>query len=377
MKIKYKIALVLLSFFVIGFVFLSNLSYDPPSKKEINKRLNYLDRMINQPLDSNSDIIKLGLESPEFMLFTYSYSTYALTNLAVKDSIYRERAIPLIKESINKVLDDKVSYPYDIDREALLSDSIPEYSVLYLGHLNLMLGCYRLLSDDTSFNELNDRISTSLFSRYNATLFLNLESYPFQIWIPDNTVAIASLKLHSFNAGSNYEMLCDRWVSYAKEHYLDNSTKTLYSTVDATVGDALEEPRGSMLGWSIMFIYQFDSDFALELYNNYKQNFSVNYGVFRLFKERWNSSETNVGDIDSGPIIFGFSIPANEFSLGGSILAEDYKTASQQQRLISIGAKKYDVENEIRYKVRFVDMNIRPMAEALVLNSLTICKWVE
>ena len=257
------------------------------------------------------------------------------------------------------------------------ADSIPDYSVLYLGHLNMMIGCYRLLSNDSLFNKLNDNISESLYRRYCKTEFLNLESYPHAIWIPDNTVAMASLKLHSVNTGSIYDELCTKWVEYAKVHYIEKKTRVLYSTVNSKTGEAEEEPRGSMMGWSIMFIYQFESEFAIELYNNYKEHFSHNLLALRLFKERHDKCGINMGDIDSGPIILGYSIPANEFALGGAIVAEDYKTARQLERLIGLGAKRIEENDEIRYSVRFIDMNISPMAEALVLNSLTMVRWTK
>ena len=376
-KKRYKVIILLLIPFLLYWIYLSSLTYTYPDREEIDKRVNYLSRIINEPLDGNSAVVKLGYESSEFMLFSYAYSTYAFTNLICRDSSYIERLAPLIKGCIDKVLDNAVSSQYRIDQDLLQSDSIPDYSVLYLGHLNLMLGCYRLVTDDESYNQLNDCISASLFRRYDEKSFLCLESYPKAIWIPDNTVALASLKLHSHNVGSSFDAICDRWIKYAKKNFIESKTGVLYSTVDAYTGKAEEEPRGSMLGWSIMFIYQFDKEFALEQYKNYKNYFSDNLGAFRLFRERTDKRFSGNSDIDSGPIILGYSIPANEFALGPAVVSGDFKTAKQIERLIGLGASTIDVKNEIRYDVRFIDMNISPMAEALVLNSLTMIPWID
>ena len=376
-----KIQKIFLYLFVIlllcGFEIVQAQQYKIPKQKEINKRINYLQRMIDQPLDYDSDIILLGRENHEFMLFSYAFSSYAMTNLAVRDTIYKERAIRLIKESIVKVTDRVIAIRYGVDPLGLKSDSMPNYSVLYLGHLNLMIGCYRLLSADTSFNDLNDRISKSLFYRYNTSKFLNLESYSSSIWIPDNSVAIASLKLHGVNANSGYDSICVKWVKYVKEQYIDKKTGVLCSTINPQTGVAEEEPRGSMLGWSIMFIYQFDSEFANTLYRNYKKQFSKNYLIFRPFKERFQNNKTSMGDIDSGPILYGYSIPANEFALSNAVLSKDFRTARKIERLIKMGTKNIRKNNEFRYKVRFMKMNISPMAEALMLHSMTIVKWTE
>lgn len=375
MKKKCKILIFVCLSFLVWIIILQTQTYHYPSKDEINLRINYLSRVVHQPLNNNSDVVLLGRENPEFMLFTYAYTTYALTNLAVKDSSYNKLACEIIKESICKVLDRKIYSTYGIETSLVYTDSISNYSILYLGHLNLMLGCYRLISSDTTFDKLNNLISSSLYERYSRTSFLNLESYPSSIWVPDNTVAIASLKLHSFNTGSDYDIICKKWVEYAKAKLIDTHSKVLYSTLDPKNGKPVEEPRGSMLGWSIMFIFQFDSQFAIELYENYKKHFSNNYLVFRIFKERYKNTDFNNGDIDSGPIILGYSIPANEFALSNAILSGDYKTARKIQRLISIGAKESNRDNEISCKIRFFNMNISPMAEALILNSLTIIKW--
>lgn len=378
MRLRTKIILTILFIFISWIVFIQFEEYKYPSDHDINKRLDYLELVVSEPLDNDSEILRLGIESEEFMLFSYAYTAYAVANLCAKDSSYKERAIPLVKESINKVLKESTIYrTYGVEESLIEVDSIPNHSVLYLGHLNLMMGCYRALSDDTTFNQLNDCLSASLYNRYSRVDFLNLESYPSAIWIPDNTVALASLKMHSANTGSEYETMCEKWVEYAKGNLLEENTQTLYSRVDPYSGKPTEEPRGSMLGWSILFIYQFDESFAVDLYNNYKKHFSHDWLIVKTFKERYNSSETDAGDIDSGPIFLGYSIPASEFALGCSVLSGDFKTARKLERLINLGTTESKGNDELKYDVRFVDMNISPMAEALVLFSLTITKWVD
>ena len=84
-----------------------------------------------------------------------------------------------------------------------------------------------------------------------------------------------------------------------------------------------------------------------------------------------------MGDIDSGPILRGYSIPANEFALSNAVLSKDIRTVRKLKRLMRLGTRKITKNNELKYKVRLVKMNVSPMAEALVLNSLTMTKWTE
>lgn len=372
-KIFWIISIILLGWIILYL----NQHYKYPKTSEINKRVHYLERVINEPLGPGSEIMELGNEFYEWILFSYSFSSFAFTNIAIQDTSYKTQAIQNIKTSIERVFDYQITSPYGVEASLINSDSIHNYYILYLGHLNLMLGCYRLLTNDSTYNDINDNISKSLFNRYNDSKIVNLESYASSIWIPDNAVAMASLKLHSTNTGSNYDSVCFKWSEYVKSNYIDKETGVLITKIDPNTGIAIEEPRGSMLGWSIMFIYQFDSEFAIDLYQNYKKHFSKDYIIFRLFRERHNSKETNMGDIDSGPIFQGYSIPANEFALCNSILAGDYKTAKKLERLVNFGTKKVNKNDEIKYEVRFIDMNISPMAEALILYSLTITKWTD
>ncbi len=375
LKTKLTLGLTALALYFLVSSNIQAQTFKYPDDKELKQRVNYLARVVNEPLEENYEIYELGYESSEFMLFTYSFSSYALTSIALKDKSYRKKATEIIGRSIVHVLNQEIYSTYGIPKSPFFMDTIPDYSVLYLGHLNLMLGCYRLISGDDRFNTLNDKISQSLHSRYSNTECMNLESYSGSIWVPDNTVALASLKLYSENTGNNFDAICSEWVAYSKSHFIDKKTGVLYSTINPRTGQAEEEPRGSMLGWSIMFIYQFDEVFANELYLNYKKHFSNNRFGFKLFQERHDSRKTSGGDIDSGPIIRGYSIPANEFALSNAILAKDYKTARKLERLIKIGTKTIIENNELRYELKFADITISPMAEALVLHSITIRKW--
>ena len=351
-------------------------TYRYPDTDEINQRLAYLKTAAQQPLEPGSDVWQLRVENPEFMLFSYAFTAYAATNIAVQDSSYRAEAVDLIEQCIRQVLSEHVAGIFNIDTPLSSdTDSIPEHSVLYLGHLNLMLGCLRRLQPAPEWIPLHDAISRSLFDRYQNSAHLVLESYPSAIWIPDNAAAIASLHLHGITAGSHYEELCRRWANHCRKHFLERKTGVLYSTVDPSSGASAEEPRGSMLGWSILFIGQFDHSFAKSLYGKYKESFSANYLIFRLFKERSGRSDTQIGDIDSGPVFMGYSIPANAFAFGAAVLAGDFRTAKKMERLIRFGARTINTDQGIQHRVRFVDMHISPMAEAIVLFSMTCTRW--
>jgi hypothetical protein len=138
---------------------------------------------------------------------------------------------------------------------------------------------------------------------------------------------------------------------------------------------AAEEPRGSHLGWSIFFLHRFAPGYAAEQYRLYQQHFSTNLGVLRLYQERAGEHETSAGDVDSGPLILGYSIPANAFAFGNAVALGDWRNAQRLRRVISFGSREVETPEELHYRVRFVDLSVSPLAEALLLHAETMTPW--
>lgn len=237
-----------------------------------------------------------------------------------------------------------------------------------------MLGCHRLLRPGSAYARLHNSLSRALYGRYCRAPSHCLESYAGQTWVADNTVALASLALHSQLTGSRYDDYCRQWVSYARQHLVEAKSGLLLSSA-GTDRQSVEEPRGSGLGWSINFLYHTDSTFAAEQYRLYQQQLSTNFGVVRLYRERADDYETSAGDIDSGPLILGYSIPANAFAFGNAVALRDWRNAQRLRRVIALGSQEVKTADELHYRVRFVDLSVSPLAEALLLNAETMTPW--
>jgi hypothetical protein len=341
-------------------------TYQPPGRSEIRLRLNYLERIIQEGAAPPTTLGKLTHLNPEWGLFTLSFSTYALANLAKRQPDLRSEAAATIGRAIEVVLTDPIRQPFEPQVPTDYAQRSLPGSVLYLGHLNLMLGCHRQLVPDSPYRHLHDSLSAALYERYQQELGGNLSSYPHQRWIPDNTVALASLALHSYLTGSNYAEAGRRWVASAKTRLLDPSTGLLASQVDAQ-GRPTEKPRGSMLGWSIWFIARFDAAFARQQYQRYQAAHSTNLGVLRLYREQPGDYSIGVGDVDSGPLILGYGIPATAFAFADAVALGDWRNAQRLRRVISLGSRTICEGDELRYGVRLIDLEVNPLSEALLL----------
>ncbi|MDB5267103.1 MAG: hypothetical protein JWP58_143 [Hymenobacter sp.] len=366
---KRKMALAFGVVLLVLVAAFSRPTYHYPSSAGLRQKAHYLERIISQPEAETPELLALNAE---WSLFSMSYSTYAFTNMAQLDSSFRPEAARYTSLAIHKMLTGSIAQAFRNPNAAVSSDSVT--SVLYLGHLNLMLGCHLLLDPNSPYKSLHDSLSASLHRRLAAAPNHCLESYPGGVWVPDNTVALASLQLHSDLTGSPYRAFCQQWVAYARQHLSDPTTGLLLSK-PATRHQAAEEPRGSHLGWSVFFLYRFAPAYAAEQYQGYQQHFSTNFGITRLYHERAGKYETREGDIDSGPLILGYSIPANAFAFGNAVALGDWRNAQRLRRVISFGSRELETPQEISYGVRFVDLSVSPLAEALLLNAETMTPW--
>lgn len=356
---------------------LQRQTYEYPEQSDIASRVRYLQRVMESPRDPASDLSALGSVNAEWYLFSSSFTAYAMTNLAVRDTTYRPQAKRIIRAAITNVLRDDVSFRFGLRSLLRSPDSIPQGSVLYLGHLNLMLGCYRLVGGDRSFDRLNDAITRSLISRYHASPNMLLESYPSRVWIPDNTVAVASLNMHAVVTKNGKDPVCAEWIRFARTHFLEEHTGVLCTATDPHTGAVTEGPRGSMAGWSIMFLLQIDPVFAKEQYERYRNAFSGDLGVWRLFRERSGQWETSAGDVDSGPLVLGFGAPATVFAFGDAVMCGDGRTAKQLERFIGLGTTTEDRNGERSVRAIASPLNINPMIDAILLFSMTGTRWTE
>jgi hypothetical protein len=363
-RIRWRWVVVLLA--LIAWAAYSRPTYQPPSSTTMRLRLNYLERVIGEGIEPATALGKLTKMNPEWGLFTLSFSTYALANLAGQQPGLRQEAAETIGRAIRLALLAPIRQPFEFSSSADYADHSLPSSVLYLGHLNLMLGCHRQLVPDSPYRHLHDSLSAALYVRYQQEPGGNLMSYPNLRWVPDNTVALASLALHSQLTGSHYAEAGQHWVATAKTRLLAPQTGLLASRIDEQ-GRVIEEPRGSMLGWSIWFIARFDSAFARQQYQRYQAANSTNLGVLRFYKERFGSFATGVGDVDSGPLILSYGIPATAFAFADAVTLGDWRNAQRLRRVISLGSREIKDGNELRYGVRLVNLDVNPLSEALLL----------
>ncbi len=236
-----------------------------------------------------------------------------------------------------------------------------------------MLSCYRLAGGDTRYDALNHRISEALARRINQDAAMIAQTYPNERYIPDNSVVLASLKNHDIAFGTEYNRLLSRWRQSATAKLIDNDTGTLVFAI--APGAVLKSrSRSSGLAFSLLYLSHADPEFCMQQYSKLKLAFGAWFlpalGCFpgaAALKE--NSDGSWEGDVDSGPVVFGYSPAGTGFGIGCARLAGDRTFLSQMLVTAEIVGCSVDWNGQRHYL--FAPL----VGEAIMLASKTATAW--
>ena len=190
---------------------------------------------------------------------------------------------------------------------------------------------YRLTSDDHSYDDLNDRITAAFINQLKKSKTGLLESYPDEIYPVDNCFMIGSIGLNQRVTGKDHHVTVERWIDNARDRYIDPKSKLLIQAVDPSDGSPADEPRGSGTALGIVAVHYADPQFAHELYQGIKTTLARHWLGFGTVRE-YPVGCPGDGDIDSGPIIFGYGLSATGFTIAG---AKRYNDKSFFRRLLA------------------------------------------
>jgi len=326
------------------------------------KRANFLEEIITNP-SRNSEIISLKKYNPEWSLFTLSFSSYAFANIATSDTSYREKASQNIDIAIQKALTPEI---YDFSGfEGFPIDENTGDHAIYLGHLNLMLGSYKKVSDNPKYNDLHTDITRHLSSSIIESQFHNIESYPGFIWPADNSIAVASIELYDQLNRTNYSV-SNEWTTWITNNFLDEKTGLMKSQIDPSTGESLDGPRGCSLAWTVIFSDIYDEDFAKNQYDKLKRHFSTSLFGLTAFRERPFGEEQGKRDIDSGPIFLGYGTAATGIAIGAAKATGDVSIYRNLKRTSDLFSTETETDSPLNYNYD------TPLSDAMMLYFNTI-----
>lgn len=221
--------------------------------------------------------------------------------------------------------------------------------VAYLGYVNLALSLRSALGA-SPHDALGERITDRLVAAYESSPGLLLETYPGEYYPVDNAMAIASIALRArveaarmddAQGGSSQRAarraaiakrsaIARRWVAKVRRCYLDSSSGLL---LQSSQPQPLDEPssglpRGSGTALAAFALNYVDDGLADELQRALRENLLdpvLGFGLLREYPASVAWSERHA-DIDSGPLVLGYSISASGFMVGASRAQGDAET---------------------------------------------------
>jgi hypothetical protein len=235
----------------------------------------------------------------------------ALRNMAQLEMVDSAEIKQLVNSAVLRALHGKVS-PYKRDPREV--KNLGRYGY-YLEHLNIILGCYQAVVDDT-YLDLNQRVTQHLVdaslaeSNLHAPLLPNVRMR----WSADQAAIIYSIWLFDQNNGTSLSNeLSNRWVEYMDANMRDPQTG-LYATEVMGVKRYSKQPRGCALAYLIYYCSHFVPQVAASQWALFKEHMLVKRMGISGFRE-YLASYKGGWTPDSGPIIGGIGVGASGLAL--------------------------------------------------------------
>ncbi len=211
-------------------------------------------------------------------------------------------------------------------RDPIESLDSNDHHAAFLGYFNLLLGLHRAIDPASRHAALNDRITAALIRRLEASPLFLLESYPREIYPVDNCAVIGSIGLHGRVSGADHGAILQRWGAVCRQRWIDPETGLLIQAINPMDGTPADLPRGSGTALGLYFLSFADPSLSRSLYAAARRELFGHFLGFGGVREYARTVRGEKGDIDCGPIVFGFGLSPTGFLIGGARLHHDDAT---------------------------------------------------
>jgi hypothetical protein len=295
---------------------------------------------------------------PEGFVFTWSLYGLAWSQVALSRTVsgdVREEALEGARTAIAQVGSAAA-------RATFIREMDPPYGAFYASWF-LYLRANYLRALDTSepdaaflagFERDCDRFAQALAR--NRSPFL--PSYPGRSWPVDTLAGVAALGIRDAELPPRHADTLASWVRRSRSR-LDPETRLLtFATPDGEV-------RGSALALASRLLVDVDRGFAREQYEGLRNHFVDDSWGWPGFREYPRGREGEA-DVDSGPLVLGFSGPASVVGAGAARVHGDEALARSIFGLGEIVGVPFEWRGRRRYWAGLV-----PVGDAFLAWSVT------
>lgn len=306
----------------------------------------------------------------EWLFGTYLMSGIGLSQVVLEHPETSEELLPVIRTCIERLLEKRTR---EFDNNAWGSDPIETLEngrghAAYLGYFNILLGLHRMIEPNSPHAALNDRITLALVKRLQQSPIGLIESYPLEVYPVDNAACFGGIALHQQVTGTDHRQLLQKAAGDLRTRYTDPTSGMLIQAVGLDDGNAIDKPRGSGTALASYFLSFDDGPCGLlsqEMYSALRLRHSGTILGFGYVREYPASVEAGMGDIDSGPVIFGMSFSGTGFSLGPARTHGDPEGFTRIYRSLYIVGAPFESKRQREF------VTGGPLGNAIMLAMLT------
>ncbi len=244
----------------------------------------------------------------EWLFGTYMMSALGFGQVAAARADAREQDLDRMEACLDAML-----AATSFDREAWLEDPVEARRghIAWLGYAGMALALHRAMRPDSRFAAREVDVIAAIERRYaHAAL---AETYPGEIYPVDNAAALAALALHArATRGLPSAALANGLA--AMRRAIDPATGLLAQSL--AEGGRRGPARGSGTALAAYFLSYADVPTSAALWRALATSQLRTVLGFGAVLEQTDGSSR--GDIDSGPVVFGFGVSATGFALGAS-----------------------------------------------------------
>ena len=195
------------------------------------------------------------------------------------------------------------------------------------------------------------------------------ESYHGSIWPCDTLPAIHAMKTcDQITNQDKYQVTIDQWLNAVKQT-LDSETGLI---PHSNLADGKQTGQGRATSQMIILrmLPDIDEVFAREQYELFRDRFLTTFGGIPCLYEYADGQGSSMGDIDTGPLIFGRSISATVFMIGVAQLYDDQPIADA----IAVAGEAVGLPWTWADEKRYVG-GVLPIGDIMVAYSQNAKRW--
>jgi len=174
-----------------------------------------------------------------------------------------------------------------------------------------------------------------------------LPSYRDAAWPADIAVGIGALGIHDLVLAPRYRATTERWIARARAR-LDGEFGVLSHEADATTGAPRAGVRATGLALMSRVLIDADPAFAAEQYSALRRHF-VDYRFGIPGVREYPHGRDGEGDIDSGPLLLGYSGPAVVVGAAAARVHGDEALARVLLEAVEVGGVPIELAGRRRY----------------------------